>query len=51
MPDNGPRYIERTKHYFIHADDIEAEPILSVEGPKEVSTFRGVGDDAADQHR
>ena len=34
MPDNGPRYIERTKHYFIHADDIEAEPILSVEGPK-----------------
>jgi quercetin dioxygenase-like cupin family protein len=31
MNDKDPRYIERTEHYFVHADDVEAEPILSVE--------------------
>ena len=40
MPDHDPRYIERTKHYFIHSNDIEGEPILSVEGAKVTATAK-----------
>ena len=34
MSENDPRQLERTKHYFIHADDIKGEPILTVENVK-----------------
>ena len=34
MSEKNPRHLERTKHYFIHADDIKGEPILTVENVK-----------------